>query len=59
VFSLLAECRRVDEDEVAEMLKMSQKTVANDYTLIRQKRSANSPVEMIRLTKKHGLIDTT
>ena len=39
------------------MLKISQKTVANYYTLIKQKLSVNSPVEMVRLAMKHGLID--
>lgn len=55
VFRLLAEGKRVEE--VAEMLKISQKTVANYYTLIKQKLSVNSPVEMVRLAMKHGLID--
>lgn len=55
VFRLLAEGKRVEE--VADMLKISQKTVANYYTLIKQKLSVNSPVEMVRLAMKHGLID--
>ncbi|HEY0906252.1 MAG TPA: response regulator transcription factor [Methylophilus sp.] len=54
VFRLLAEGKRVEE--VAEMLKISQKTVANYYTLIKQKLSVNSPVEMVRLALRHGLI---
>jgi len=57
VFRLLAEGKRVEE--VADMLKISQKTVANYYTLIKQKLSVNSPVEMVRLAMKHGLIDAT
>ncbi len=55
VFRLIAEGKRVEE--VAEMLKISQKTVANYYTLIKQKLSVNSPVEMVRLAMRHGLID--
>lgn len=55
VFRLLAEGKRVED--VAEVLKISQKTVANYYTLIKQKLSVNSPVEMVRLAMKHGLID--
>lgn len=55
VFRLLAEGKRVED--VADMLKISQKTVANYYTLIKQKLSVNSPVEMVRLAMKHGLID--
>ncbi len=55
VFRLLAEGKRVED--VADMLKISQKTVANYYTLIKQKLAVNSPVEMVRLAMKHGLID--
>lgn len=55
VFRLLAEGKRVED--VAEMLKISQKTVANYYTLIKQKLSVSSPVEMVRLAMKHGLIE--
>ncbi len=56
VFRLLAAGRRVDE--VADTLKISQKTVANYYTLIKQKLSVSSPVEMVRLAMRHGLIET-
>lgn len=55
VFRLLAAGRRVDE--VADTLKISQKTVANYYTLIKQKLSVSSPVEMVRLAMRHGLIE--
>jgi len=54
VFRLLAEGRKVEE--VAHMLKISQKTVANYYTIIKQKLGVASPVEMVRLAMKHGLI---
>ena len=54
VFRLLAEGKRVEE--VADMLKISQKTVANYYTIIKQKLGVTSPVEMVRLAMKHGLI---
>ncbi|SDK14266.1 two component transcriptional regulator, LuxR family [Methylophilus rhizosphaerae] len=56
VFRLLAAGKRVEE--VADTLKISQKTVANYYTLIKQKLSVSSPVEMVRLAMKHGLIET-
>lgn len=55
IFRLLAEGRKVEE--VAEMLKISQKTVANYYTMIKQKLSISSPIEMVRLAIRHGLID--
>ncbi|WP_020182068.1 MULTISPECIES: response regulator transcription factor [unclassified Methylotenera] len=54
VFRLLVEGKRVEE--VADMLKLSQKTVANYYTLIKQKLGVSSPIEMVRLAMKHGLI---
>lgn len=54
VFRLLAEGKRVEE--VADMLKISQKTVANYYTIIKQKLGVSSPVEMVRLAMRHGLI---
>lgn len=54
VFRLLAEGKKVEE--VAEMLKISQKTVANYHTMIKQKLNVSSPVEMVRLAMRHGLI---
>ena len=54
VFRLLAEGKKVED--VADMLKISQKTVANYYTIIKQKLGVSSPVEMVRLAMKHGLI---
>ncbi|WP_369751046.1 response regulator transcription factor [Methylotenera sp. 73s] len=56
IFRLLAEGRKVEE--VAEMLKISQKTVANYYTMIKQKLGVSSPIEMVRLAIRHGLIDS-
>jgi DNA-binding NarL/FixJ family response regulator len=55
VFRLLAEGMRIEE--IALTLKISQKTVANYYTLLKQKLNINSPVELVRLAMKHGLIE--
>jgi two-component system invasion response regulator UvrY len=55
VFRLLAEGKKVEE--IAEMLKISQKTVANYYTMIKQKLGVSSPIEMLRLAMRHGLVD--
>lgn len=57
VFRLLAQGKKVEE--VAGVLKISQKTVANYYTMIKQKLGVSSPVEMVRLAMKHGLIENT
>ena len=56
IFRLLAEGKKVEE--VADMLKISQKTVANYYTMIKQKLGVSSPIEMVRLAIRHGLIDS-
>jgi two-component system invasion response regulator UvrY len=55
VFRLLAGGKSVEE--VAEMLKISQKTVANYYTSIKQKLGVVSPIDMVRFAMRHGLID--
>lgn len=56
VFRLLAEGKRVEN--VADILNISQKTVANYYTIIRQKLNVSSPVEMVRVAIRHGLIES-
>ena len=55
VFRLLAEGKKVEE--IAEMLKISQKTVANYYTMIKQKLGVTSPIDMVRLAIRHGLVE--
>jgi DNA-binding NarL/FixJ family response regulator len=55
VFRLLAEGKKVEE--VAEMLKISQKTVANYYTMIKQKLGVSSPIDMVRFAIRHGLVE--
>ena len=55
VFRLLTE--GVSAEEVGERLKISQKTVSNYYTMIKQKLGANSPIEMVRIAIRHGVIE--
>jgi len=55
VFRLLTE--GVSVEAVGERLKISQKTVSNYYTMIKQKLGANSPIEMVRIAIRHGIID--
>ncbi len=55
IFRLLAEGQ--DNDQIARVLKISGKTVANYQTTIKQKLGINSPVELVRLAIRHGLID--
>ncbi len=56
IFRLLAEGR--ETEEIAQGLKISIKTVANYQTTIKQKLGINSPVEMVRLAIRHGLIES-
>lgn len=55
VFRLVAE--GLSADEVATKLKISQKTVANYLTLIKQKLGVSTPIEMLRLAMRYGVID--
>lgn len=55
VFRLFAE--GVDADGIASKLNISQKTVANNLTLIRQKLGVSTPIAMLRLAIRYGIID--
>ena len=54
VFRLLAEGNTVEE--IGELLKISQKTVSNYQTIIRQKLGVNSAIDLMRLAMQHGVI---
>jgi len=54
VFRLLAEGKSTEE--IGEVLKISQKTAANYYTLIKQKLGISTSVELIRMAMRHGII---
>ncbi len=56
IFRLLAE--GIDNNAIAATLNISPKTVANYQTSIKQKLSINSPVELVRLAIRSGLIDS-
>lgn len=56
IFRLLAEGKVVDE--IAKLLNIGQKTVANYQTLLRQKLEIQSPVELVRLAIRHGIIES-
>jgi two-component system, NarL family, invasion response regulator UvrY len=55
VFRLLAEGKVVDD--IAGILSIGQKTVANYQTLLKQKLGVTSPVELVRLAIRHGIIE--
>ncbi|HEY0269093.1 MAG TPA: response regulator transcription factor [Methyloradius sp.] len=54
VFRLLAEGNAIEM--IADTLNISQKTVANYQTLLKQKLGINSPVELVRLAIRYGVI---
>ncbi len=54
VFRLFAEGRT--HEEIGECLKISQKTVSNYFTLIKQKLGVSTPVEMLRIAMRHGVV---
>lgn len=54
VFRLLAEGKGTEE--IGEALKISQKTAANYYTLIKQKLGVSTPLELVRLAIRHGIV---
>lgn len=56
IFRLLAE--GVNSNQIASTLSISNKTVANYQTAIKQKLGISSPIELVRLAIRRGLIDS-
>ena len=56
IFRLLAEGKVVDD--ISSLLNIGYKTVANYQTVLKQKLGLNSPVDLVRLAIKHGVIDS-
>lgn len=56
IFRSLAEGHAVEV--IAEKLKIGKKSVANYQTLLRQKLGLSSPVELVRLAMRHGVIES-
>lgn len=56
IFRLLAEGKTVDN--ISTLLNIGKKTVANHQTILKQKLGITSPVELVRLAIKHGLIES-
>lgn len=54
VFRFLAEGKMVED--IANCLNIGQKTVANYQTSLKQKLNISSPVELVRLAIKYGVI---
>lgn len=56
IFRLLAEGKIVDD--ISSLLNIGYKTVANYQTILKQKLGINSPVDLVRLAIKHGVIES-
>lgn len=56
IFRLLAEGNGVEE--IAGLLKISQKTAANYQTMLKQKLGISSPVDLVRMAIRQGLIES-
>jgi DNA-binding NarL/FixJ family response regulator len=56
VFRLLAEGRSVAD--IAQIMCLSQKTIANYQSNIRQKLDLTNAAQIVRLAMSHGLLDT-
>jgi DNA-binding NarL/FixJ family response regulator len=55
VFRLIAEGNELED--VAEILSMSPKTVANYQSEIKKKLGVSTPIEFVRLALQHGLVN--
>lgn len=55
VFRMLTE--GLTTEDIGASLNISHKTVANYHTMIKQKLSVSSPIEMVRIAIRHGVID--
>lgn len=54
IFRLLVEGKVAEN--IAKQLRISQKTVANYQTILKQKLGVSGPIELVRLAIKHGVI---
>jgi two-component system invasion response regulator UvrY len=54
IFRMIAEGEAIEI--IAGRLKISQKTVANNLTMIKQKLNVTTPIEMLRLAIRHHLL---
>lgn len=54
LFRMFAEGQTIEV--IADRFKISQKTVANNLTMIKQKLNVSTPIEMLRLAIRHNLL---
>ena len=55
MFRLLAEGKSIAD--IARILSLSQKTIANYQSLVKQKLEADTSAQMVWIALKHGLVE--
>ena len=51
-------CKNSEIDEIADALKLSEKTIANYQSLLKKKLNVSNSIEIVKLAMQNGLIDT-
>lgn len=56
IFRLIAQGKEIDE--IADALKLSEKTIANYQSLLKKKLNVTNSIEIVKLALQNGLIDS-
>jgi len=56
IFRLIAQGKEIDE--IADALKLSEKTIANYQSLLKKKLNVSNSIEIVKLALQNGLIDS-
>jgi len=56
IFRLIAQGKEIDE--IADALKLSEKTIANYQTILKKKLNVSNSIEIVKLALQNGLIDS-
>lgn len=56
IFRLIAQGKEIDE--IADALKLSEKTVANYQSILKKKLNVSNSIEIVKLALQNGLIDS-
>ena len=56
IFRLIAQGKEIDD--IADALKLSEKTIANYQSILKKKLSVTNSIELVKLALQNGLIDS-
>ena len=56
IFRLIAQGKEIDE--IADALKLSEKTIANYQSILKKKLNVSNSIEIVKLALQNGLIDS-